>query len=149
MDFERQDGAPHICHGTGEAVRTPVSKGSGRVGRCGGAAALGGRVTFGRAAERERERDLFLREDRQEVTWRGKGSLHASAPLWDTRRALDRARSSPGHHHLSIYRNADPLGRVTGHDSRGRDNLSIHRTTKRCIRRNCKIRRRITCRSPV
>ena len=79
------------CHGAGGAVRTQVSKGSGRAGGRASGRSVGrsvGQVRrrggTGRAAERERERDLFLREDRQEVAWRGKGSLHASALLWDT-----------------------------------------------------------------
>ena len=46
----------------------PRQRSVGRAGRCGGAAALAG------GKERERVRDLFLRGDRQEVTWRGKGS---------------------------------------------------------------------------
>ena len=91
----------------------------------------GGWRSVGRAGgrERERERDLFLRGDRQEVAWRGKDSLHASTPLWmthtDTHRTLDRAWASPGHHHLSlptgtpIHHTAPVLDRVTGHDSRG------------------------------
>ena len=121
----RAQGEPLLGTGIASSEEASLVAGGwsvGQAGRCGGATALDGWVTFGRAAgERERERDLFLRGNGREVALRGKGSLHASAPLWDTRRALDRARASPGHHHLSIYRNADPLGRVTGHDSRGRD----------------------------
>ena len=108
---------------TGERVSggRPVGRSGGRPGaaarrNCAGGSRSGGRRR-GRVRERERERDLFLRRDRQEVGWKGKGSLHASAPLWDTRRALDRARVCPGHHHHSIYSHADPLGRVTGHEA--------------------------------
>ena len=118
------------CHGAGGAVRTQVSKGSGRAGgrangrvaggrsvgragRRGGAAARGVWFTFGRAAERER--DLFLREDRQEVAWRGKGSLHAPPLIWtthaDMHRTLDRARASPGHHHLYTGTRSTPRSR--------------------------------------
>ena len=107
----------HTCHGARRNGAGPSTQGSGRsVGRAGrgsGAAALAGVSRSGRAAERKRERDLFLRGDRQEVAWRGKSSLHASTPLWtthaDARCTLDRARASPGHHHPSIYRNADPV----------------------------------------
>ena len=135
-----------FCHGAGGAVRTQVSKGSGRAGgrangrvasgrsvgragRCGSAAALGGWFTFGRAAEREREIYSYGEIDR-----RLSGEervLSTRPPLYGIRRALDRARASPGHLHLSIYRNADPLGRVTGQDSRvrhnKRDRRAIHR----------------------
>ena len=75
-----------------------------------------GRVVHVRAGGGEGERDiyLFLREDRQEVVWRGKGSLHAPL-IWTTHadapRTLDRARASPGHHHLSIYMVGDSLCR--------------------------------------
>ena len=80
----------------------------GRAGRCGGAAALSGWLTFGRAAERERgrEREIYSygEIDRR---LRGEERVSPTPPLiWTTQadalRTLDRARASPGHHHLSI-----------------------------------------------
>ena len=125
---------------TGGAVRAQVSKGSGRAGRrangrvaggrsvgragrCGGTAALGGWLTFGRAVEREREIYSYGEIDRR---LRGEEMvLSTRPPLYGICRALDRARASPGHHHLSIYGNAGPLGRVMGPDNRGCDSLTV------------------------
>ena len=95
----------------GGAVRTQVSKGSGRaggrvngwsVGRSGGQVRRRGGT--GRVAEREREREIYSygKIDRR---LRGEERiLSAHPPSYGihTRRALNRARASPGHHYLYI-----------------------------------------------
>ena len=67
-----------------QGQRTGGWTGERAVGRSVGWAGAAARRHWSGGGERERKRDLFLREDKQEVAWRGKGSLHASALLWDT-----------------------------------------------------------------
>ena len=99
------------CHGAGWAVRTQVSKGRGRAGGRGIGRTVGRpagqmrrRGGTGRAAEREREREIYScgKIDRRLRGEERVPSTHPPSYGIHTRRALNRARASPGHHYLYI-----------------------------------------------
>ena len=115
-------GARALCHGTGGAVRVQVSKAAAGGWRAVGRS-VGRSVGQVRQQGREREKEIYSygEIDRR---LRGEEKVLSTRPRlygrsMDARRTLYRARASLRHHHLSIYRNADPPCRTRARPSDG------------------------------